>query len=96
MRGRPRKYKTPEESEFMKKKLLQEKNSKNRLTVLQFYSAQIPFCKCCGEKEMKFLSMDHVNGGGNKHRKELGFKGGKGGNISFWIIKNNFRLCLCT
>lgn len=29
-------------------------------------------CACCGETEPKFLSIDHVNGGGIKHRKSRG------------------------
>jgi uroporphyrinogen-III decarboxylase len=67
-----------------------EYNSKRRIIVLKFYGGEIPSCKCCGEKEIKFLSIDHTNGGGNKHRKEIGLKDGKGGNICHWIIKNNF------
>lgn len=34
------------------------------------YSEDPPFCACCGEKENKFLSIDHINGGGNKERNE--------------------------
>lgn len=30
-------------------------------------------CSCCGEKISEFLAIDHINGGGSKHRKE--FKG---------------------
>lgn len=59
-----------------------------RLLVLQHYSSIIPFCACCGEKEIKFLSIDHINGGGSKHRK--GICNGKGGNMSAWLRKNNF------
>lgn len=42
-------------------------------------------CECCGEDRIEFLSIDHVNGGGNKHRKELG-------NVSFygWLRKQSF------
>lgn len=29
-------------------------------------------CSCCGECHLSFLSLDHVNGGGNRHRKQLG------------------------
>jgi hypothetical protein len=29
-------------------------------------------CACCGETNSGFLSLDHVNGGGRKHRQELG------------------------
>lgn len=30
-----------------------------------------PTCACCGESEIEFLTIDHVNGGGNKHRREV-------------------------
>ena len=29
-------------------------------------------CACCAESEMKFLAIDHVNGGGRKDRKRIG------------------------
>lgn len=29
-------------------------------------------CECCGEDEIVFLSLDHRNGGGGKHRKKIG------------------------
>lgn len=29
-------------------------------------------CECCGEMEMVFLTIDHINGGGRQHRKETG------------------------
>lgn len=41
-------------------------------------------CACCGEEESAFLSIDHINGGGNKHRKS------SGKNILSFLIKNNF------
>jgi hypothetical protein len=28
-------------------------------------------CACCGEVRHEFLSIDHINGGGSKHRKSL-------------------------
>jgi hypothetical protein len=28
-------------------------------------------CACCGETEPLFLEIDHINGGGGKHRKEV-------------------------
>ena len=40
-----------------------------RMEVLLSYGGQ---CACCGESRYEFLSMDHINGGGNAHRKELG------------------------
>lgn len=29
-------------------------------------------CACCGETELDFLSIDHINGGGSKHKREIG------------------------
>ncbi len=43
-------------------------------------------CSCCGETEFHFLCIDHVNGGGNKHRKEV--PGGVG--MISWLRKNNY------
>lgn len=31
-------------------------------------------CACCGEEDKRFLTIEHINGGGNKHRKA--FPGG--------------------
>lgn len=28
-------------------------------------------CACCGESREPFLAIDHIAGGGNKHRKEI-------------------------
>lgn len=46
-----------------------------RLTVLRHYSkSNTPTCRCCGESTYAFLSLDHINGGGTQHRKNLGSK----------------------
>lgn len=29
-------------------------------------------CWCCGTKHIEFLTVDHIDGGGAKHRKEVG------------------------
>jgi len=43
-------------------------------------------CVCCGEDNWEFLTIDHINGGGTKHRKTLG-----GGTAFFkWLRDNNF------
>jgi len=43
-------------------------------------------CSCCGESIIEFLTIDHINGGGGKHRKETGW----GARFYRWLIKNNF------
>ena len=48
------------------------KVQEHRLTVLTHYSNGTPICKCCKETEIQFLTLDHINGGGNKERKHNG------------------------
>ena len=44
-------------------------------------------CSCCGEKHLEFLSIDHIGGGGNKHRRELK----KNHQLFYnWIVKENY------
>ena len=42
-------------------------------------------CACCGETQMEFLSIDHMNGGGRRHRSDFGI-----GNMYVWLRKHNF------
>jgi len=44
-------------------------------------------CACCGETEFRFLSVDHIKGGGSKHIQEITKSGH---NFYSWIFKNNF------
>ncbi len=50
--------------------------------VLNHYSR---VCVCCGEKDTRFLSVDHINGGGLKHRRES-----KISCMWRWLIDNEF------
>lgn len=45
-----------------------------RLDILNHYSKGTLMCKCCNENTYEFLSLDHIHGGGNQHRKSLGSK----------------------
>ena len=36
-------------------------------------------CVCCGEKEIKFLTIDHTKGNGKKHREKTGYS-----QIGYW------------
>jgi hypothetical protein len=42
-------------------------------------------CACCDEERLEFLAIDHIKGGGNKHRKTNDVQ-----NIYAWIKRNNF------
>ncbi len=66
---------------------------RDRFTVLSHYSQGEPKCACCGENIIFFLSLDHINGKGNEHRRELNkSKNYKATNnvVYRWIIENNF------
>jgi len=47
-------------------------------------------CACCGVTDKEFLSIDHSEGGGAAHRKELTGNPRNGHNMYYWIRKNNF------
>lgn len=50
--------------------LVKEYHIRTRLETLDAYGGQ--HCVCCGETELVFLALDHINGGGTAHRKALG------------------------
>lgn len=43
----------------------------NRLLRLEVLEALGGKCACCGETRQEFLCVDHIRGGGNKHRKQV-------------------------
>ncbi len=64
-----------------------KKRSDYRKETISHYGGTPPRCACCGEKEVKFLTIDHINGGGNKDRKE---KNNVAGGLCGWLVKNGF------
>jgi len=62
-----------------------EQNARLRAQVYAAYGGQ---CVCCGERNEKFLSLDHVNNDGKRHRSELGFTGGA--SLYRWAIRNGY------
>lgn len=42
-------------------------------------------CSCCGEGIIQFLSIDHINGGGNAHRRENKIR-----SIYRWLKRNGY------
>lgn len=41
-------------------------------------------CSCCGESNMKFLTIDHINNDGAEHKRKIG----RG--VHRWLKKNNY------
>ena len=61
------------EQKEAKYRALRERHRVKRLLVLEKYGGK---CKCCGETELKFLEIDHVNNDGAAHRNRG----------SWWIV----------
>jgi hypothetical protein len=61
------------------------RENKNKDDVFNHYGGYK--CSCCGETIKEFLTIDHIKGGGTKHRKEVN---GGGRTIYRWIRKNNY------
>lgn len=56
-----------------------------QIEVIRHYGGE---CNCCGESELAFLAIDHIGGGGMRHRKEIGISGGP--RFYMWIRKNKY------
>jgi len=69
-------------SEYRKRRARQRADEKR--IVFEHYGNR---CSCCGESELCFLAIDHIDGDGNNHRKKIG-KWGSG--FFKWLIKNGF------
>ncbi len=63
-----------------------------RNRVLKHYGDK---CICCGESEHMFLALDHINGGGNEHRRQIGNnpnnrQGSSSTRFYKWVEKNDY------
>ena len=65
-----------------KNKYAREAVKKLRLQVIEHYGGK---CACCGETEINFLALDHINGGGSQHRKSLKQK-----SLYRWVVNNKY------
>lgn len=58
--------------------------SKIRDEVYEKYGGAV--CKCCGETRVVFLVLDHIHGGGYRHRQQVG----SGVRLYYWLKRNNY------
>jgi hypothetical protein len=70
---------------YIKKSSQKKYRIKLKQEVIQYYGGK---CECCGENYINFLTIDHVNGGGRKHRKEINIQGGW--KFYEWLKKNGY------
>lgn len=73
----------PERFKLMKKQC----SMRLKQRVIEGYGGKCS-CSGCNEDNFYFLTIDHINGGGHKHRKLLGNKQGPA--FYKWLIENNF------
>jgi hypothetical protein len=73
---------------FRERQKINGKNFRERTKyrIFNLYSGGEPKCAQCGENRMVCLSIDHIQGDGAKHRREL--NGGRGTELYLSIEKN--------
>lgn len=59
-----------------------------RFEALVHYGGAHPQCACCGEQHLEFLHLDHANGDGNEHRRQM--KAAGCGNVYSWLQRYDF------
>ncbi len=61
-----------------------QRNARIRVEVLLHYSNGTLTCQCCQTGPIEFLCIDHIEGGGRRHRQEIT------GNIYDWLRRNKY------
>ncbi len=59
--------------------------AKVKLEGLIEYSANPPFCKCCNEKTISFLTFEHSKQDGGEHRRQI-----KNNKMAQWLKTNKY------
>lgn len=59
-----------------------ENQQRLRKQVIEVYGGK---CQCCGETQYEFLAIDHIDGGGREHRRQL-----KWGSVYRWLRDNGY------
>lgn len=59
-------------------------NLARKLSAITAYGGK---CAVCGEADLDMLELDHIEGGGNAHRREMD---GGGGNTYDWLRKHGY------
>ena len=66
------------------------RKAKLKVQVFEAYGGAI--CACCGETHIEFLSIDHINGKGASHRREIANNNRGGSDFYKWLKDNQFPL----
>lgn len=82
-----RKYKKRERTEYISK-YCSEWRAQLRLEVLTHYGNDECRCVQCGESRLACLTIDHIDGHGEEHRRSIGNK--RGSNFWKWLKDNEY------
>ena len=72
------------------KQLAQARYRRVKLEVMTHYSNGVPRCACCDERTLEFLTIDHVDGGGNAHRRSISKSGASSYPMYGWLKNKHF------
>lgn len=77
-------HKKKHDPEYTRRRSESEAKARRRLRkeALDHYGGA---CSCCEETAFEFLAIDHIDGGGNKHRKEV--SNGNGGYAFYLFLR---------
>lgn len=70
-------------SKYYRMRLKQQRRAK-KILVINVYGGE---CACCKERNLEFLTIDHIHNNGAEHRKAVHY-----GSLADFLIKNNFPL----
>jgi len=70
------------------RKCKEKRNSYRKKLRMEVLAAYGQSCACCGESISEFLTIDHINGGGNRHRKTLASE--SSGDFYSWLRREGF------
>jgi len=75
---------------YPEKRYQREKKDKEaiKIEVFEHYSEEEIKCTRCSFSDLRALTIDHINGGGSEHRKQLGIRGGT--QFYRWIKNNDY------
>jgi hypothetical protein len=86
-----RKQKRSDYAKKWNKEHLEEQTKKRRyrrqnckIKVISHYSKGTMTCCKCGTDDMRILTIDHINGKGNEHRKQIHR------HLAEWVVRNNY------
>ena len=81
---RSERFTSPEYRQYRKQQYMRRK-----MDVMSHYSNGVPKCATCGIEDIRVLSIDHVEGGGNAHKKSTGVMT-SGDKMYHWLRKNKY------